>query len=189
MLYLCKLSLSFHPPLPLFVASYLLVTNRKATPHSSRWALNKSLRYLRIIRRRVQWEIRDHDYSLIDIRILRTSTVYIHAGIMATELTPTTCKLCSQHFSDPCMLPCLHSFCYQCLLKHFDANKSEFSCPACEEAFELNGRLASLPQDLHSRYMAEVSECEEKARNQSSVNCDRCIVSSESVAVKFCCNC
>ena len=87
------------------------------------------------------------------------------------------------------MLPCLHSFCYQCLLKHFDANKSEFSCPKCEEAFELNGKLASLPQDLHSRYMAEVSECEEKVRNQSSVNCDRCIVSSESIAVKFCCNC
>jgi len=37
--------------------------------------------------------------------------------------------------------------------------------------------------------VAEVAECEEKVKHQSNISCDRCIVSSESIAVKFCCNC
>ena len=119
-------------------------------------------------------------------------TMTLLGQIMATNLRSTvnTCELCSLHFSDPRILPCLHSFCYECLSKHFDERKSGHSCPTCNEAFEvLDGNIEALPVDLHGNYVAEVAEYEEKVKNQSGVNCDRCIVSSESVAVKFCCNC
>ena len=100
------------------------------------------------------------------------------------------CKLCSQHFSDPRMLPCLHSFCCDCLIKHCDANKSDFTCPTCDDAFEVpNGKIKALPKDLHGSYVAEVADYEEKITNESTVHCDRCVVSSESEAVKFCCEC
>ena len=110
---------------------------------------------------------------------------------MATNsILGTLCELCSRHFSDPRLLPCLHSFCYECLVKHFDANKSGYSCPTCKEAFEVpDGKIEMLPNDFYGSYVAEVTEFEEKINHQSDVNCDRCIVSSESVAVKFCCNC
>ena len=119
-------------------------------------------------------------------------TMTLLGQIMATNLRSTvnTCDLCSLHFSDPRILPCLHLFCYECLSKHFDERKSGHSCPTCNEAFEvLDGNIEALPVDLHGNYVAEVAEYEEKVKNQSGVNCDRCIVSSESVAVKFCCNC
>ena len=109
---------------------------------------------------------------------------------MATNSTLVTCELCSRHFSDPRLLPCLHSFCYECLVKHLDANKSGYSCPTCKETFEVpGGKIEMLPNDFYGSRVAEVTEFEEKIHHQSDVNCDRCIVSSENVAVKFCCDC
>ena len=111
---------------------------------------------------------------------------------MATNLRSTlnTCELCSLHFSDPRILPCLHSFCYECLSKHFDKKMSGHSCPTCNEAFEVpDGNIEALSVDLHGNYAAKVMEYEEKIKNQSDLNCDRCVGSSESVAIKFCCNC
>ena len=110
---------------------------------------------------------------------------------MATNsILATSCGLCSRHFSDPRLLPCLHSFCYECLVKHFDANKSGYSCPTCKEALNIpDGKIEMLPKDFYGSHVAEVTEFEEKIKDQSDVNCDRCIVSSENVAVKFCCNC
>lgn len=108
---------------------------------------------------------------------------------MASNLILTSCELCSRHFTDPRMLPCLHSFCFECLFKHFDSKKSGYSCPTCKEVFEVpNGKLEALPKDLHGSYVAEVAEYEEKMQS-ADINCDRCIASSESAAVKFCCNC
>ena len=111
---------------------------------------------------------------------------------MATNLISTlaSCELCSQYFSDPRMLPCLHSFCYECLVKHYDAEKSERSCPTCKEPLEIpDGKMEALPKDLRSSFMAEVAEYEEMVSGKSNVSCDRCGNSDESMAFKFCCNC
>ena len=102
----------------------------------------------------------------------------------------SSCEICSQRFSDPRMLPCLHSFCYNCLVKHFDAEKSEHACPTCQEAFKVPGeKLEALPKDLRSSYIAEVAEYEDMVSGKSKVRCDRCFISDESVQFKFCCTC
>ena len=102
----------------------------------------------------------------------------------------SSCELCSQRFSDPRMLPCLHSFCYNCLVKHFDAEKSEHSCPTCQEAFNVPGeKLEALPKDLRSSYVAEVAEYEDMVSGKSEVCCERCGNSDESMQFKFCCTC
>ena len=111
---------------------------------------------------------------------------------MATNSVSTqaSCKLCSEHFTDPRMLPCLHSFCFNCLVKNFDDAKSDYACPTCNEPFELpDGNLNSLTKDLHATYVAEVSSYEKKLTKKGEVYCDRCIASSDNVAIKFCCNC
>ena len=102
----------------------------------------------------------------------------------------SSCDLCSQRFSDPRMLPCLHSFCYNCLVKHFDAEKSEHACPTCQEAFKVPGeKLEALPKDLRSSYVAEVAEYEDMVSSKSKVRCDRCGNFDDSVQFKFCCTC
>ena len=116
---------------------------------------------------------------------------------MATNATKVSssieasCKLCTNFFSDPRMLPCLHTFCCNCLKKHFEKEKSDSHlCPTCEVSFEIpEGSVEALPKDLRSIYEADVAHLEEKIKNPSGVSCDRCIKSSESVAVRFCCNC
>ena len=72
-------------------------------------------------------------------------------------------------------------------MKHFDVNG--YSCPTCKEAFEVpDGKIEALHKDLYGSYVAEVAGCEEKMQS-ANMSCDRCIDSSEGVAVKFCCDC
>ena len=112
------------------------------------------------------------------------------AALNSSSKQATSCGLCSQHLSDPRMLPCLHSFCYNCLKKHFDGEKSEQSCPTCKEAFKLSeGKLELLPKDLHASYVAQVAEYEEMVSGKSEVSCSRCGNSDKGMEFKFCCVC
>ncbi len=95
-----------------------------------------------------------------------------------------TCKLCSKFFTDPRLLPCLHSFCFKCL-----TSKTK-SCPTCKKAFKLpEGGLSALPKDLRKQYEVEVAEYALKIETSSDIACDRCLDSYESNATTFCCNC
>ena len=102
-----------------------------------------------------------------------------------------TCELCSEFFSDPRILPCLHSFCYKCLQKDLKAKECDNpSCPTCGEMFQLpDGTLAALPTDLRKNYEAEVAQYEVKVDSEKGVNCDRCIASADNIAISFCCSC
>ena len=44
---------------------------------------------------------------------------------------PTSCKLCSQTFTDPRLLPCLHIFCKSCLESLESQNEGTLTCPTC----------------------------------------------------------
>ena len=106
---------------------------------------------------------------------------------MATNsVLVTSCEVCSRHFFDPRLLPCLHSFCYECLVKHFDVNG--YSCPTCNEAIEVPGKMEALHKDLYGSYVAEVAGCEEKMQS-ANMSCDRCVDLSDGAAIKFCCDC
>ena len=43
------------------------------------------------------------------------------------------CALCLEHFEDPRILGCFHTFCYQCLQRYLatSLNPQRFSCPVC----------------------------------------------------------
>ena len=106
--------------------------------------------------------------------------------------SPATCELCSELFTDPRMLPCLHSFCKKCLQKLLEEHGTDenLKCPTCEKAacipsIGVNG----FPQDLRRRYEAEIALYEEKVESSSDQSCDRCIKSGNSPAVCFCCSC
>ena len=61
------------------------------------------------------------------------------------------CPMCSNHYNDPKLLPCLHTFCYQCLHKYVEDNLKKqdshengiesrlvvFTCPVCKNDCKL----------------------------------------------------
>lgn len=75
---------------------------------------------------------------------------------MATgsDIESVTCELCAQLYTDPSMLPCLHSFCKKCLLK-LTANEqgNNLTCPSnnCDE-------ISSASSLLPNRYLARKVE-------------------------------
>ncbi|XP_062599475.1 E3 ubiquitin-protein ligase TRIM56-like, partial [Saccostrea cucullata] len=51
-----------------------------------------------------------------------------------------TCSICFEVYTDPKTLPCLHSFCKDCINTFTKKipNKKEYSCPVCRETFKLS---------------------------------------------------
>ena len=106
--------------------------------------------------------------------------------------SPATCELCSELFTDPRMLPCLHSFCKKCLQKLVEEHGTDenLKCPTCEKATCIPSvGVNGFPQDLRRGYEAEIALYEEKVKSSSDQSCDRCIKSGNGPAVCFCCNC
>ena len=64
------------------------------------------------------------------------------------------CLVCLDQFTDPRTLPCLHSFCVQCLeglpLDPRDDEICCISCPTCHTEAEVPGqRVAAFPKEVH----------------------------------------
>ena len=84
------------------------------------------------------------------------------ANLMATEIAVTlekaewqrieeeiTCSICGDLFTDPKTIPCLHTFCKQCIEKSIESLETGtsvvFSCPLCRAP-------QPLPQDERERF-------------------------------------
>ena len=110
---------------------------------------------------------------------------------MASNST-TRCNICSNLFDDPRMLPCLHTFCLQCIKKESELQgaKEVLKCPMsnCGENVTLpNKGLGKLPSDQRKVHEAEMALCGEKLESGKQP-CDEC-VRNEGAATSFCVNC
>ncbi|ETE58033.1 E3 ubiquitin-protein ligase TRIM56, partial [Ophiophagus hannah] len=83
-----------------------------------------------------------------------------------------TCTLCLEHYCQPKILPCLHSYCQDCLKKLLGGSKRELRCPECRELvplpagveglktnFFLNGLLDLVPPDASSVAVSHCIDC------------------------------
>ena len=107
---------------------------------------------------------------------------------MATSAA--TCK-CSNLFTDPRMLPCLHTFCLQCLFKasEIQGTKEALKCPACDEKVALpKGGIEHLPLDLRKAQEAKIASYSEKLEKGKEA-CGSCLRSGSGLAIAFCVNC
>ena len=103
-----------------------------------------------------------------------------------------TCQLCSKPFSDPRILPCLHSFCCQCL--HCEMEKvgpqQSMKCPTCQRSIPIPvGGASALPLNLHLEFDVQVSGYMSKFGSDSGVSCTFCVNGCANSAVAFCCSC
>lgn len=76
----------------------------------------------------------------------------------------TTCSLCQDFFTDPVMLECGHSFCKDCILRHWgEPLRSASVCPQCQKKVKgknlrPNGQLGNvvdIAKKLHDQAMVD----------------------------------
>lgn len=102
------------------------------------------------------------------------------------------CQICSKTLSDPRMLPCLHCFCFQCL--EFKSEKAgpqqSIQCPTCLRNVSVPvGGASILPQNLHLKFVVEVSEYMSKFVSNCGVSCTFCVNGCTDPSTVFCCSC
>ena len=104
----------------------------------------------------------------------------------------TICQLCSKPYRDPRILPCLHSFCAQCLHKEIERSgtKQNMECPTCQRSITIpEGGANVIPQNLHLGFEVEVAGYMSKIGSDGEKSCDACIDGGKGPAVVFCCTC
>jgi len=84
----------------------------------------------------------------------------------------TVCRLCDQQYTDPRILPCLHTFCLQCLQKrHLSFADTTASCAECGGKYA--GPLADLPRNSFIQKLIRINRIANVAVTQQTP-CDVC---------------
>ena len=108
------------------------------------------------------------------------------------ESSSTICKKCSNLYTDPRMLPCLHSFCKECIesLVTQDGSKKMIRCPSCKTASPIPKKgVQAIPKNTHLNYEAEVAMYESQIKGETPSECGECSRVPPQPIVSFCCTC
>ena len=123
---------------------------------------------------------------------LSTNQLLMSYSVVVDEpFSHTICRMCSKPYDDPRILPCLHSFCQQCLHREIvrSCSQQAFKCPTCERNVNIPvGGASVFPQNLHLGLEAEMAGNMSKIVN-GEVCCEQCLYGSSGPAVVFCCTC
>jgi len=102
------------------------------------------------------------------------------------------CAICMDKIVDPCLLPCSHTFCQQCLVRHYEYSSrciadqeaeehKVINCPACRQTWPLpagihsNQQPPSAPPEYHfNRAHMNESICCPSSFTTSDVNSLSC---------------
>ncbi|XP_019860287.1 PREDICTED: E3 ubiquitin-protein ligase TRIM71-like [Amphimedon queenslandica] len=111
-----------------------------------------------------------------------------------TVTVSMTCEVCSEYYTDPLMLPCLHSFCKKCLIKAKGKQGSpdtSLKCPTCDTSVNLpDGKIEGLTQNLWFGHKSREASIKKKIDSKEAIPCDKCSVDDSSdAAVVYCCDC
>src|SRR5688572_29436317 len=94
----------------------------------------------------------------------------------------TECCICLKEFTDPRMLPCIHTFCLGCLkqasyqtnLGRSGPSRRTMSCPLCRKLFTIPVEgLDGLQKNFFMEHLMEVTK-DLQLSNMPSIACDIC---------------
>ena len=91
-----------------------------------------------------------------------------------------TCPICMEHFTDPRVLPCFHSYCLKCIqcvpIDFVVVEDCHYlPCPTCRSPCPVPDKgLASLPPSFVVNNLVEVYDLMKKASAHQHVSCDNC---------------
>ena len=107
-----------------------------------------------------------------------------------------TCVVCSEIFTDPRSLPCLHTFCLECLKQWYQTTQNTSSqhqgkivCPKCRSLSDVavSGDLEDLPTSSYESSLADVLAI--KQSTKSKVTCGNCEEKSSISEASYCFQC
>ena len=89
-----------------------------------------------------------------------------------------SCSVCMCTFTDPKQLPCLHSFCLNCLngIQRTSGLHGKITCPECKRQFEIpgSGNPSELPTNVRINSLLDVLSIKEcSTANVKCGNCDK----------------
>ena len=109
----------------------------------------------------------------------------------------TQCSICLSDFSEPRQLPCLHTFCLDCITQHVSRTELEGNspaCPVCRKQFSIP--VAGVKQLPHNFFVAGLVEAKKTASQPAAGQpCEVCLALSEgdtaivSQATNYCVDC
>src|SRR5579872_210531 len=107
----------------------------------------------------------------------------------------TECCICAGKFTDPKILPCIHSFCLKCLKTYGEDNipGDQLPCPLCRTNFTIpQTGFEGLPNNYFVNKLMNINKmAEEKGEEEmkKSQLCDLCLDEKEIEATSFCLVC
>ncbi|XP_019850417.1 PREDICTED: E3 ubiquitin-protein ligase TRIM71-like [Amphimedon queenslandica] len=105
-----------------------------------------------------------------------------------------TCVVCSEYYTDPLMLPCLHSFCKKCILKAKEKQGGagpSLKCPSCDTGIDLpDGKIEGLTQNLWFEHESKEASIKKKICSNEAIWCGKCSANDSSdAAIVYCHDC
>ena len=108
------------------------------------------------------------------------------AGSTAAISVSLKCSICLELFSDPRILPCLHTYCLKCLQGLVSDQKNDLSCPQCRAKHEIpKGEVTNFLCDLSILPELEAAKADITKKEETKI-CRLC--TSVEVAV-YCQDC
>ena len=134
------------------------------------------------LRFREKLNIEDHKTSLFSVNCFKGHSSLVVDDIM--DLTTlfhnlreeVSCSVCSDLFTDPKHLSCLHSFCLKCLKRWYETcgGGDAIRCPKCQTFSQVpaSGDLKDLPTSFYLNGLIDVLAIKECSKTQ--VKCGNC---------------
>ena len=147
------------------------------------------------LRFRERLNIDDHKTSLFSMNCFKGHSSLVVDDIM--DLTTlfynlreeVSCSVCSDLFTDPKHLSCLHSFCLKCLKRWYETGGGgdAIRCPKCQTFSQVpaSGDLKDLPTSFYLNGLIDVLAIKECSKTQ--VTCGNCDKKSSEASYCFQC--
>ena len=104
----------------------------------------------------------------------------------------SVCKKCGEVYESPRLLPCLHTFCKDCVtnLTKTVSSKAVVYCPTCNDTTPMpSGGVDSFPVDMHLEHVARIAKYGNLMKQQPPPPCDECSRDPAAETVSFCWTC
>ena len=88
------------------------------------------------------------------------------------------CGICLELFQDPRSLPCLHTFCRECIQRSLNEENHSLKCPVCRAKHELGKRAGLLPVNQYALQQLPLKRLQQEREDNGGphqlVECKSC---------------